>query len=141
MAANASDYLEQNAMDHFFNKVTLTPPNTWVALYTVAPTDAGGGTEVTQGGAYARIKVNPNGSASGTWALAAVNGTGYRVDNGADITWATATDNWGTVTNVGILDASTGGNLLFHGALTASKAVNTDDVFKFPLGALDIDMV
>ena len=141
MVANASDYLEQNAMDHFFNKVTLVVPNTWVALFTADPGDDDTGTEVTQGGAYARIKVNPNGSASGTWALAAVQGTGYRVDNGADITWATASDNWGTVVSVGIYDASTAGNLLFYGALTASKAVNTDDVFKFPLGALDIDMI
>lgn len=136
MAANASDYLEDAAMDHIFNQVTLTAPRTWVALFTTDPTDADTGTEVTQGGAYARIKVNENGSSAPAWNLA----TGGLVDNGADITWATATDNWGTVSHVGVYDASTAGNLLVHGSLTASKAVSTSDVFKIPSGAFDITM-
>lgn len=136
MAANASDYLEDAAMDHIFNKVTLTSPTTWVALFTADPTDADTGTEVTQGGAYARIRVFPNASSSPAWNAS----TGGLVDNGADITWATASDNWGTVTHVGVYDASTAGNLLVHGSLTASKAVNTNDVFKIPSGAFDITL-
>ena len=134
MADNASDYLEDALGDHVFNKVSLTTPNTWVALYTVAPTDTGGGTEVTQGGAYARIKVNPNGSSAPTWNLASAG----VVDNNGAITWTTASDNWGTVAALGVLDASTAGNLLVYGNLTASKSVSTGDVFTIPAGALDV---
>ena len=54
--AGFSDYLEDKVLDHVFGGVAYTQPTKHVALYTVAPTDTGGGTEVT-GGAYARQSV------------------------------------------------------------------------------------
>ena len=54
MAGNLSDYLENKLIDHFLGTTSYTMPTpVYVALYTVTPSDAGGGTEAT-GGSYAR---------------------------------------------------------------------------------------
>lgn len=106
----------------------------FVALYTTATTDAGGGTEVT-GGSYARMQVNPS---DANWT--AVSATDGLTDNAAEILFPTATAAWGTVTHFGMLDALTGGNLLVHGILTASKAVANGDAFRFAIGTLDITL-
>jgi len=133
-----SDYLEPRLLDATFNGVAWDGPNsTYIALYTVTPTDAGGGTEVT-GGAYAREKVEINGGTSPTWDLAVVDGVGYLVDNTHTITFTTATANWGSVLAFGIWDHVTTGNLLMWGPLTATKTVNANDTFKFLAGALDL---
>jgi hypothetical protein len=134
-----SDYLEQKLMDYVFNKVSYTSPDTYLALYTTATSDAGGGTEVT-GGSYARELVDENGGTSPTWNLATVAGTAYRVDNAADVTFTQATASWGTVTHTSVMDAVTSGNMLAHGALTSSKTVDSGDTFKFGSGDFDIDL-
>lgn len=138
--AGTSDYAEQKLLDHTLNEVTFTSPTTiYVSLYTDDPTDADTGTEVS-GGSYARVLVNENGGGAPAWDLAAVDGVGYMVDNGDDIVFTTATASWGTVTHVGIHDASVAGNLLFHGILGASKSVGDGDTFKFVAGALKIKL-
>ena len=139
-----SDYLENKILDYLFRGTTtaFNPATIYIALYTAAPSDSGGGTEVT-GGSYARIQVGPS---DGTWTntaggVGAVNsGTGGLTDNVADITFTTASASWGVVTHVAIMDAVTGGNFLFHGALTASKTVDNGDTFKFNIGDLDITL-
>jgi len=127
--AGFSDYLEDKVLDHVFGGVAYTQPTKHVALYTVAPTDTGGGTEVT-GGAYARQTSTFN--VSGTSPTTATNA--------AAIEYPTATANYGTVVAVGILDASSGGNLLAYANLTTSKTVSTGDVFRFDAGDLDITL-
>lgn len=105
----------------------------YVALYTVAPSDSGGGTEVS-GGAYARVAVQP---ADAAWS--APDGTGGLTDNVAAITFPAPTANWGTVVAFGIHDRLTGGNLLVHGAITPNKTVNNGDPApSFAIGALDV---
>ena len=131
--AALSDYLE-DALINWLRGTTFpaAPANVHIALFTAAPSDAGGGTEVS-GGSYARVAVS---GAAGSWD-APSGGTGA-TENTAAITFPAATASWGTVTHVGIFDASTGGNLLFHGALTESKAVGDGDTFEFAIGALDL---
>lgn len=105
----------------------------YVALFTAAPSDSGGGTEVT-GGSYARVAAQP---ADAAWT--APDGTGGLTDNAAEITFPAPTANWGSVTHIGIFDRLTGGNLLFHGPLTTAKTVNNGDPApKFAIGALDV---
>jgi len=129
-----SDFLEAAILNHFFRNTDIgaPPANVYIALYTTATDDASGGTEVT-GGSYARAAV----STTGGWSAPGVAGL---TDNVADIVFATASANWGTITHVAVYDAVTGGNRLFHGALTASKVVNSGDIFKFLAGALDITL-
>jgi hypothetical protein len=143
--AAMSDYLENKLIDHVFRNRSYTVPSTiYVALFTAAPSDSGGGTEVS-GGSYARVQVGPSDSTwestQGTTTAVASSGTTGATQNGSTITFPTPSANWGTVTHVGIFDASTSGNLLFHGALTASKTVNNGDPAPtFPAGALDITL-
>ena len=126
-----SDYLEDKLREYIFRGGTFTQPtNLYVALFTAAPSDSGGGTEVS-GGSYARVQVA---CASGNWTEP--DATGGAVNNTNAITFPTATGSWGTCTHFGIFDASSAGNLLFHGALTASKAVGSGDTISFAAGAL-----
>lgn len=132
-----SNYLEQKVLDHVLNKVAYTSPTTYVALFTTAVGDDASGTEVS-GGSYAREIVYENAGGTPDWNLATVDGVGYLVDNNDAIDFTQATADWGTVSHVGIFDAVSGGNLLYHGALTASQAVNNGSVFSFAAGDLNI---
>ena len=131
MAGSKSDYLENKILDHVLGGGDYTRPATvYVALYTVAPTDAGGGTEVS-GGSYARVAVTNN---STNWPAAS---SGSK-SNGTAISFPAATANWGTVVAFGIFDAASGGNLLYWGTLSASKAVNNGETASFAAGQLTI---
>jgi hypothetical protein len=124
-----SDYLENKVLDLLLGGGTYTVPTTvYVALYTVAPTDAGGGTEVS-GGGYARVAVTNN-------ATNFPAASGGSKSNGTTITFPTATADWGTVVAVGIFDASTAGNLLFWANLTTSKTIQNGDTAQFASGSL-----
>jgi hypothetical protein len=131
MAGSKSDYLENKVLDHVLgNTAYSAPATTYIALYTAAPTDAGGGTEVS-GGSYARVSVTNN---TTNWP----NASGGAKSNGADVTFPTATGSWGTVVAFGILDASTSGNLMYWGDLTVSKTISTGDTAKFATGDIDV---
>lgn len=140
-----SNYLENNLIDFILRGQSFTPPATvYVALFTVAPSDSGGGTEVS-GGSYARVGVT---SSLANWAgtqsagsTTASSGTGGATSNNNAITFADPTANWGSIVAVGLFDASSGGNLLFHGSLTTPKTVNDGDPGPvFAAGELDITL-
>jgi hypothetical protein len=137
-----SDYLENKSVDHLFRTSSFTKPTVLaVALYTAAPGETGGGTEVT-GGAYARVENNPldaNWNATQGGTTGDSSGTGGLTDNAGIITFPTPTANWGVVTHFAILDAATAGNFLLYGALTDPKTINDGDPAPtFPAGALDV---
>jgi len=122
-----SNYLENKVLLHVFGATAYTAPTTlYLALYTVAPDDTGGGTEVS-GTSYARQTV----------AFTVVNDT---ASNTSAVEFPTAGSSWGTVVAVGIFDASTSGNLLAYGNLTSSKTIASGDVFRVPAGDLDITL-
>jgi len=126
--AEFSDYLENKIIDHMLRNQAYTPPATvYLALFTTATSDAGGGTEVS-GGAYARQAVSLSAASGGA------------SENSADITFPTATADWGTVTHVALMDALSGGNMLMHTPLDASKTVNNGDTFKISAGDLDVNV-
>lgn len=129
-----SDYLEQGIRDHFKLDTQLPLEDTYVALHTADPTDAGGGAEVS-GGSYARELVNQDNATAPYWENSD-SGTG--IQNQSAVTFTTATAAWGTITHVAIWDAVSAGNLLFHGALSASKVVGDGDTFEFAAGELDV---
>lgn len=131
--AAASDFLETKLRDHFRNRTQLVLYDTYVALYTAGPTDAGGGTEVT-GGAYARKKVNQDGATAPYWTTLGTDA----MQNAQLITFATSSAVWGLISHVGIRDALTGGNLLFHGPLATAIQVNSGAIFEFPINALQV---
>jgi len=124
--AEFTDFMENKIIDHMLRNQAYTPPSTiYLALFTSAPSDAGGGTEVS-GGSYARQAVTLSAASGGA------------SENSADITFPQATADWGTITHVALMDAETGGNMLMHTAIDASKTVNNGDTFKINAGDLDV---
>ena len=124
--AEFSDYME-NKIIEVMRATTFTAAAAYVALYTVTPTDAGGGTEVSvTGTAYARQ-------------LAGLSvASGGLSSNAADITFPTATADWGTVVACALFDAVTAGNMYMWSALDANKTVASGDTFKINAGDLDV---
>lgn len=126
-----SNYTENLLLNWLLTTNSATRPTAWyVGLFTAAPSDAGGGTEVS-GNAYARV-------ATGT---ISVSGTDTTATNSAAIEFAAASGgNWGTVTHAAIFDASTSGNMLAWAALTTSRTINDGDVFRIPAGSLTVTL-
>lgn len=130
MAGSFSDLAESRVLTWLLTTDSATRPTAWhLALFTTAPTDAGGGTEVS-GGSYARKAVTF--SISGTGPTTATNSAAVEFD--------AASASWGTVVAVGVFDASTGGNMLAWGDLTTSRAISSGDIFRVPAGDLDITL-
>jgi hypothetical protein len=126
--AEMSNYLENALINGTIRGTTYTAPTTiYVALYTSDPTDANTGTEVS-GGSYARTSVT-----------FAAPSNGVSVSN-ADCTFPQATGSWGTVGWIGLMDASTSGNLLYHTPLDTSKAIDNGDIFKIASGNLSVTL-
>jgi len=126
--AEMSNFLENALINATLRATTYTSPATvYVSLWTSDPTDAGSGTEVS-GGSYARTAVTFGSPSNGV------------STNSADVTFPTATASWGTVGWIGINDASTSGNLLYHTALDTSKAIDSGDIFKIATGNLSVTL-
>ena len=118
--AEMSDYLEVKLLNLTLNGTAFTAVNNpYVSLHTADPTDAGTGTEVS-GGSYARTASS----------FATASGTSGLVATDADITFPTATGTWGAVGWIGLWDAASSGNMLYHTALDASKTIDSGDIFK-----------
>jgi len=126
-----TDYTENLALTYLFNTGSVTRPTAWyVGLFTAAPSDTGGGTEVT-GNGYARVSA---GTISGS-------GTATTFTNAAAIEFGAASGgNWGTIGWAGIFTASTGGTLLAWAPLTTAKAINDGDIFRIPASSLTITL-
>ena len=123
-----SNYLENALINATLRNTSYTSPATvYVGLFTSDPTDAGSGTEVS-GGSYARTAVTFGAPANGV------------STNSADVTFPTCTASWGTVGWIGIHDAASSGNLLYHSPLDTSKTIDTGDIFKISSGNLSVTL-
>ena len=124
-----SNTFETTVLTWLLTNSAATRPTAWyVALFTSNPAEDASGTEVsTSGTAYARQSV--------TFSV-----SGNTATNTAAIEFPTATASYGTVTHVGVFDASSAGNLIAYAALTTSKAIDTGDVMRVPANDLDVTM-
>ena len=119
---------ETHTLQYLLTTDSVTRPTSWyIGLFTSDPTDTGSaGTEVSTGTGYARTAV--------TFTV-----TGDTASNSAAVEFPAASGgNWGTISHIGVMDASTGGNMIVHSALDTAKAINDGDVFRIPTGDLDI---
>lgn len=135
--ASLSDYAEAKVADHIFRTSSFTKPSgLWIALCTSAPSDSSTGSTIVEPstGGYARYSMGA--PADATWTRA--SSTTNAVANAAAISWTASGGNYGTISHVAIVDASTAGNVICHGALTASKTINDGDTFTLAIGALSI---
>jgi len=126
-----TDYTENLVLNWVFTTNSATRPTAWyVGLFTAAPSDTGGGTEVT-GNGYARVAT---GTISGS-------GTATTFTNAAAIEFAAASGgNWGSIGWAGIFTASTGGTLLAWSPLTTARTINDGDVLRIPANSLSITL-
>jgi hypothetical protein len=123
-----SNYLEDALINVTLRATAYTAPATvYVSLWTSDPTDAGSGTEVS-GGSYARTAVTFGAPSNGV------------TTNSADVTFPTATGSWGVVGWIGINDAATSGNLLYHSPLDTAKTIDSGDIFKIDTGNLSVTL-
>lgn len=128
--AGLSDYAENLLLDSLFG--SGTPATIYIGLFTAAPTDAGGGTEVS-GGSYARKAVTNNSTnfpaaSAGVKSLAVAQ------------TFVTPTGSWGTVTHFALFDASTAGNMLGWAALSSSQTIASGNTVSVASGAITITL-
>lgn len=128
--SEASDYVENQILDCYLNQGDITAPTAiYLGLHSADPTDDDGG-EIS-GNGYARVAI--------TTKFDAASGTGGSLSSNADITGFTASGgDWATVTHIGIHDASTAGNLLFHTPLASSVTVADGDSFQISSGNLTV---
>jgi hypothetical protein len=126
--AEMSNYLENALINVTLRATAYTAPTTvYVALYTTDPTDADTGTECT-GTSYARQAVTFGAPSNGV------------STNSAAVEFPQAGGAWGTITHIGIRDALTVGNLLYHTPLDASKTIATGDVFRIATASLSVTL-
>jgi hypothetical protein len=122
-----SNTYETNVLTWTFTTDAVTRPTAWyIGLFTAAPSESGGGTEVS-GGSYAREAV--------TFSV-----SGNLATNSGAIEFPVATADWGAITDIAVFDASTGGNQIAYATLTASKTILSGDVLRIPAGDLDITL-
>jgi hypothetical protein len=126
--AEMSNYLENALINVTLRNTAYTAPvAVYISLHTADPTDAGTGTEVS-GGSYARQSATFGAPSNGVSTTT------------ADITFPQASGAWGTIGWIGIWDASTSGNMLYHTALDVSKTIDTGDIFKIAAGSLTVTL-
>lgn len=132
MAGSFSDYLEDKVLKHVFTNTAYTAPSTlYVGLFTAAPTDAGGGTEVsTSGTNYARQSM----------AFTVSGSSPTQAANSSAVEWGTAASSWGTIVAAAVFDASTSGNMLAWADLTNNKTIAAGDVFRFPASSFVVTL-
>jgi len=120
-----SDYMENKILDHVFRNTAYTPPTAvYLGLYTAAPSDAGGGTEVS-GGGYARQAITFGAASGGA------------ISNTAAVQFTASGGSYGTVTHVGVFDASSAGNMLAWKAITPI-VMGSGAILTFAIGDIDV---
>ena len=126
-----TNYTENLVLTWLLTTGSATRPTAWyVGLFTAAPSDAGGGTEVS-GSGYVR-------KATGT---ITVSGTDTTATNSAAIEFDPASGgNWGTITHAAIFDAETSGNMIAWAQLTTARTINDGDVFRIPATSLTVTL-
>lgn len=127
-----TDHTESLVLTWLLTSGTATRPTAWyVGLFTAAPSDTGGGTEVS-GSGYARV-------ATGTMTISGTSPT--TATNAAAIEFAAASGgNWGSIGWAAIFDASTSGNMIAWAALSTARTINDGDVLRIPAGDLDVTL-
>lgn len=137
--ANMSDYLEVQLIDHTLRTSTFSKPSgVWVCLLTTTPTDSNTGSTIVEPstGGYARFSLGA--PADADWNRVSAS-TGIAT-NAAAWSWTASGGNYGTITSIALVDASTAGNVLFWGALAANKTINDGDTFTVSIAGCSLTL-
>lgn len=126
MSAN-TDHAENLILDWLFTTDVVTRPTEWhVALHTGDPGETGAANELS-GNGYARQAATFSTASGGATA------------NTGNLTFGpNTTTAWGVITHLSVWDASSAGNCLRKGALSAQKTVAVGDSITLNAGDLDL---
>lgn len=131
MASGKGNVYSNDVLNFLLGGATFTVPGTlYLALFTVTPSGSGGGTEVS-GGSYGRVAITNN---TTSWPTTSTQ----TKQNANAVTFAQASANWGTIVAAALMDASTGGNIIYWGAVTVSQAINNGDTATLPANAITV---
>ncbi len=129
--SSMTDYTEKKLLDHALGKAAYTmPPTVYLALFTASPTDTGSTAAEVTGAGYARQAI--------TATMSATNATTGVSANASAIIFPTATADWGTISHLAIMDAATGGNMLFQAPAATAREILSGDVYQIAAGQLTV---
>ena len=143
----ASNYTEDRTLDFWLkaNSQSSTAPATvYVGLFT--SDDSTGGTSDNLEAGVLTNEVSTSGTAYVRQAVTFGTISNGSVSNSGNITFPTATSNWGTITHVAVMDTDStsdsagAGNVLFYGALDTAREILTDDTFQITTGNLTVTL-
>ena len=125
-----TNHAEKALLDWMSGAANPTRPSAlYLALFTTATSEAGGGTELS-GNGYAREAVT----------FSAATTPDGNTSNSAEVTFTASGGNWGSITHAALMDAATGGNMWFQGPLSSSRTINDGDTLSFAAGAVDLTL-
>jgi len=125
-----SNYAEKLLLDWLMTTAAAARPTSWfAAVFTDAPSDTGGGTEVS-GSGYARQAVT----------FGAATSPAGTTQNSGVVSFTASGGDWGVVTHFAIFDAVSGGNMLWHGPMVAPRTIQNADTLSFSAGAIALTL-
>ena len=141
--SDASNYLEERTLDFWLkanSQTTTAPATVYLALFT-SDDSAGATAENLEAGTLTN-EVSTSGTAYARQTVTFGTISNGSVSTNANVTFPTATANFGTITHVAVMDGSTAGagNVLFYGDLTSTKTIETGDTFQITSGNLTITL-
>lgn len=126
MAASKTDYLENAFLDHMRGGTALSQPaGLYLALFSTAPTEASGGTELT-GNGYARQAITFGAASAGA------------ITNTATVTFTASGGAWSAIVGHAIYDASTVGNMLWFEDSVSGPTLGDGDSYEFATSAITV---
>lgn len=126
--AGFSNTFETRVLTWVFTASATTRPSAWyVALSTTTPADDETGFTEPVGNNYARTTVT-------------LTVSGDTASNASPVTFPEASGTWGTITYLGIYDASSSGKLIAFGQLTVNKSIGNGDTAQFAASAITITL-
>ena len=141
---SATNAFETALLNHIFQNANIanigdatglrgasTVGNLFIALFTSAPGEAGGGTEANYGG-YARKSMARS---SAAWTV-----SGNTASNNGVQAFPQCTSGTNTIVAFAIMTAPFSGDMLIYGTLTTNLSVSTGITPEFASGALQITL-
>ena len=135
----ATTYLEHAILQFLFKNnaesFATLGDSIYVGLATaVSDAEAGTVTEATFTNYVRRAVV------ASAWTVPAVSTDTQTAQNSAAVEWPASGGTNNTITHAFIADAASSGNILFIGALDASKTIETGDIFRINANNLSIEL-
>jgi hypothetical protein len=128
-----STYAQNAVLNLILRGMVFVPPaTTYLALFTADPTDANLTANELVNTGYVRQLIG----STTAWTAPALGTGGQQVQNVNQVIFGALAAAGATITHIGIYDAATAGNLLYHTPLAVPKVLNVGDQIAFAPGQI-----